>query len=162
MKEKYILIILITLIVNISYVNNFPSSCSKVTHGICLSEAYAVCEKEYATKEDETDNWCEYKRKKQLTYFLIETIAAFGVGHIYAKNYKYGIPKLIYWIISWSLILTIRIISVKKGYKNDINCVCSLLSFLLSIGMIVWYIYDVVMIGENRFTDGEGVDILPW
>lgn len=156
--------ILFLFLISFTSVINYPRTCNagNVKHGNCVSSTYAMCQKKYATKEDEDDKWCNYKQRNQLTYFLIEAIAAFGAGHFYAKNYKYAVPKLIYWILTWSFIISVRCFSLKRGLNDQHNLVCSLAALLFTIGMIIWYVYDIVLIGENRYLDGDGVELNPW
>ena len=37
-----------------------------------------------------------------------------------------------------------------------------MLSCVMTIGMIVWYAVDVIMIGLNRYEDGNGINFKSW
>lgn len=131
-------------------------------HGICTFN-YCQCNEQYATYpfNSKTD-YCTYKRKKQWKVFVLEAVLAFGSGHLYSENYGRGISKLIFWIIGWAFFIMMRVFSVKKGKKDELAFIFSMLSCVFTFGMIIWYVIDVVMIGLNRYRDGNGINFESW
>ena len=121
-----------------------------------------ICKEEYATEPFERDdNRCNYKRKKQLIVFILEIIG-FGIGHIYANNYLIGIFKLIYWLISITFCVLMRKEYVKRGDNDERVIIITFISFLLNVGLIIWYAYDLASIGMGNYLDGNGIDLFYW
>lgn len=140
-------------------------------HGECFTSNTAstprygacVCNPDYGTHPDKfPDEMCTYKRKKQWIAFVLEAVVAFGAGHFYSENYRMAIPKLIFWIIGWVLFLTMRIISMRREKTDELALIYASLSLLFTTGMIIWYAVDVIMIGLNRYEDGNGVSLYSW
>lgn len=120
------------------------------------------CQPEYETHPRDSTDQCNYQRKKQWISFILETVVAFGAGHFYAGNYARAVPKLIVWIIAWTLFGLMRVISVKREIEDPLALVYALWSFIFCSIIIVWYIADVVMIGLNRYRDGNGIEMIYW
>ena len=121
-----------------------------------------ICKEEYATEPFERDdNRCNYKRKKQLIVFILELIG-FGIGHIYANNYLIGISKLIYWLICITFCVLMRKEYVKRGDNDEKVIIVTFISFLLNVGLIIWYVIDLASIGIGSYLDGNGIDLYYW
>ena len=102
------------------------------------------------------------KKKKQWIAFLLEAIPSYGVGHLYLKNYGFGIAKLIIWLITSSLIILMRYYTIQREWKDEIALKFGLLSCIFTSTSIIWYITDLVLLGLNRYTDGNNIDLEPW
>ena len=121
-----------------------------------------ICKEEYATEPfDKDDIRCNYKRKKQLIVFILELIG-FGIGHIYANNYLIGISKLIYWLICITFCVLMRKEYVKRGDNDEKVIIVTFISFLLNVGLIIWYAIDLASIGIGSYLDGNGIDLYYW
>ena len=55
-----------------------------------------------------------------------------------------------------------RVISVKREKRDEVALIFAMLSCVMTIGMIVWYAVDVIMIGLNRYEDGNGINFKSW
>ena len=142
-------------IIPVTFLNGQPVS---------QSEKESVFTRYMYTPTHPYDNqeYCTYKRKKQWLAFVLEAVVAFGAGHFYTENYERAIPKLIFWLIGWFLFITMRVISVKREKRDEVALIFAMLSCVMTIGMIVWYAVDVIMIGLNRYEDGNGINFKSW
>ena len=121
-----------------------------------------ICKEEYATEPfDKDDIRCNYKRKKQLIVFILELIGV-GIGYIYANNYLIGISKLIYWLICITFCVLMRKEYVKRGDNDEKVIIVTFISFLLNVGLIIWYVIDLASIGIGSYLDGNGIDLYYW
>ena len=158
---KFFLILLFSFISLISS-DTCGSGTFDSTKGKCYMNKYCQCFKPYATHPYDNQEYCTYKRKKQWLAFVLEAVVAFGAGHFYTENYERAIPKLIFWLIGWFLFITMRVISVKREKIDEVALIFAMLSCVMTIGMIVWYAVDVIMIGLNRYEDGNGINFKSW
>lgn len=139
---------------------NCSNNCNS-TQGECIY-GYCQCNEEYATYPYNSTPYCTYKRKKQWKAFVLEAVVAFGSGHLYTENYGRGISKLIFWVIGWTFFIMMRFFSVKNGKRDETAFIFSMLSCFFTFGMIIWYAIDVVLIGINRYRDGNGISFESW
>ena len=114
-------------------------------------------------------------KKKQLIAFILEFCVGFGAGHFYRNHFLMASLKLVAFILGIVFILTFPI-TAKKVADADCDCDCEWLAIVLSIfyylylcGLAVWYIFDLVYFGKNKYLDysykkeiGEGIIFEPW
>ena len=155
MNHLYFFILFLS---TISLSQQQDSTCND--HGTLIYQSICLCDKGYETKD--RDKPCNYKRKEQWLVFTLETVVAFGAGHFYAENYALAIPKLIFWILGWGLFIAMRVVSVKREKKDELALLLAMVSCLFTLGIIIWYITDVILIGLNRYDDGNGIHFLSW
>lgn len=117
------------------------------------------CDKKHASISYEEP--CTYKRKKQWIVFVLEVVG-FGVGHFYAEKYAYAIPKLVVWIFGWSMFIMMKVYSRKRGRNEEKAILVSMISCVLTLVMIIWYIVDLIIFGLNKYDDGNGVHFYSW
>lgn len=160
MMKNLLFFFVLICVVQVCYLQCTNENCN-ATQGECIY-GYCQCNDQYATYPLNSKTYCTYKRKKQWKVFVLEAVLAFGSGHLYAENYGKGIFKLIFWIIGWTLFIMMRIISVKREKRDELAFIFSMLSCIFTIGMIIWYTIDVVMIGINRYRDGNGINFESW
>jgi len=120
-----------------------------------------LCNTEWATFPFDQFEMCNYKKKKQVVTFLLEFFIPFGAGHLYAKNYAMGIIKLLYFVLSCCLFGLVRLLSKKTEENNTFILLLSLLGCITCIGVIVWQLTDIILIGLNRYSDGNGILLYP-
>ena len=133
---------------------------------------HCSCKPGYITfKDNENFTFCNYKQKKQLIAFLLEFCVGFGAGHFYRNDFVMASLKLVAFILGIVFICTFPITA-----KAVTDCDCDELAVILSIfyylylcGLAVWYIWDLVYFGTNRYLDysyqeeiGEGITFEPW
>lgn len=131
-------------------------------NGECIDNIICECFNNYSTHPHTNNKKCNYRKKKQWIAFLLEAIPSFGVGHLYLKNYTLGIAKLIIWLITSILIIFMRYYTIQREWKDEIALKFGLLSCIFTTSAIIWYITDLVLIGLNKYTDGNYIDLQPW
>ena len=136
--------------------------CGDCRFGDCIDNQICECKDKYSTYPHDSDIKCSYKKKKQWIAFLLEAIPSYGVGHLYLKIYGFGIAKLIIWLITSSLIILMRYYTIQREWKDEIALKFGLLSCIFTSTSIIWYITDLVLLGLNRYTDGNNIDLEPW
>ena len=136
--------------------------CINCNHGKCIDNEICECNEKYSNYPHGAKIKCSYKKKLQWIAFLLEAIPSFGIGHLYVKNYGFGIGKLIFWLITWLLLILMRYYSVQREWKDEMALKFGLLSSIFTTVLIIWYITDLVLFGLNRYTDGNNIDLYPW
>jgi hypothetical protein len=132
--------------------------CTSSNCDSCISSIVCKCPLGYAQKKNVEVNInqksCQYKLKKQWIFFLLELFFPFGIGHFYAKRILYGIIKLLFLIIIISCDIFVK--RLIKGFKEIQNFNIGM--YLVYSSYIFWQLVDIVLIGINQFTDGNGMD----
>lgn len=124
-------------------------------HGTCNQEkTVCICNNGYTTYPSANQPQCNYEQKNQLTAFLLSFfLGAFGAGHFYIEIFGIAAVKLI-------LGLMIGCLQQLAKKSEDRFLVC-----FYSLGVIVvfiWYIWDLVLFGYNKYPDNNGVGLKPW
>ncbi len=131
--------------------------------GECFEDTSFVCNNDWDTYPETSIEMCNYKKKTQLIAFLLETFLSFGVGHFYTNNYKKAIPKLLFWILGFYLLLSIRFYSKQKESTDSVSLLFCLFGFITCTGMIIWHISDIVSLALNYgYLDGNGIELYSW
>jgi hypothetical protein len=120
--------------------------------GECVTSKRCLCKVGHANLYN--DNlFCDYPQKSQKLSFLLEFCLFFGIGHIYSGRYILGIAKLLFIATAITLDCFFKRMDAKSKDKN------SLIMFVYSLYLValLWQIFDIVMIGLNKYTDGNGV-----
>ncbi len=120
------------------------------------------CLKEYGTIPNEFNYACNYKKKSQLTAFLLELFISNGAGHFYVENYAYAVPKLITWVFSYYFFIFIRICCKSAEDNRRINILITVLASISCIGMFTWQLLDLVLFGLNKYKDSYEIDLISW
>jgi hypothetical protein len=83
-----------------------------------------------------------------------------GIGHIFVGRILFGIVKLSSVIFTVTLDCFLRKCFSSDNYKTQswFNSLIYLLYFLL----VVWQVFDLVMIGLNKYPDGNGMVVKTW
>jgi len=148
---------------------SFPFGyCSSSTNCHC-SYGYANVNLNYTliNSDSKTNNlYCNYSQKNQLTSFILEFIFPFGVGHFYALRNTFGLIKIMFVLVSpllFCLLVCVGIIAM-----DSLNCqkffavISAGLGLIYTIGVVVWFLVDLVMFGLNKYKDGNGVPLKEW
>jgi len=134
--------------------------------GVCDSKTSCVCNEGYANVPQITQDFaCGYKQKKQIVTFFLEMFIL-GAGHIYRGSIIIGVLKMLFVLLFPCLLLVLVFmgIIVESDIKSQTCFLVSSIavSFFYLITVLIWYIYDLVNIGRNDYTDGNGVPLKPW
>jgi hypothetical protein len=164
MKLKLIVLLCLKTLIYSDLLSCGNNKCSKY-NSVCLlvEDSFScVCNEGFTTYPETNNEKCNYSKKSQLTAFLLELFITYGAGHIYSENYKYGIPKLFFWLFSYYLFIALRMI-VKNSEENpSLSLIVVIAAFFFCFGMLTWHIVDLVLYGMNIYSDGNGIDLIPW
>ncbi|MCQ2816561.1 MAG: hypothetical protein MJ252_04755 [archaeon] len=132
---------------------------------VCNTDKTACyCAKEMANYPEEGEGgvYCTYKRKDQLTCFLLELLLNSGIGHIIRGKVGLGVAKLILaFFIPTGFCFYLCITCCAN--KNAIcGCIGITLGAVYFIGFFVWWLVDVIKFGKNTYKDKHGVTLKHW
>jgi hypothetical protein len=173
LTNTLILIILFTIIssnqniyrdLRLTTIPCFQETCN-IYGGECLGDGIGktcICKSGYTSFPDDSTIKCNYQKYLQETAFLYEAIFPFGVGHFYARRYRFGIFKSIFYFIGYLLIFMVRILSKPKEEYSVTVISISAASFIFLLGMFVWTGIDLFNFGLNKYLDGNDIVLLPW
>ena len=148
-------------IINSTELIEINNNCTQITcnfHGTCNPDTNTcVCTDEYSTYKH---NYCIYKRKNQLTAFLLSFfLGTVGADRFYLGDIELGIFKLSYMIVGMCLLCCLAIV---LGEKNDGIIYLHCFNCLYLIGLLVWYMYDLIQIALNNLPDHNHITLNPW
>ena len=137
-------------------------------HMDCITNnSRCKCKDEY-TNLTNSDTYCNIKRKKQLTAFLLELFVGFGAGHFYRHHYLMASLKLVAFVFGIYVICLFPLTAKCVTDCCDSDCLVVLVSiifYLYALGLAFWYIWDLVYFGKNKYKDcreDECVELLHW
>ena len=143
---------------NISILCRNISDCN---YGTCNNKTL-LCECNYRYIHTENNGLlipCSYQLKKQYNTFILELIVGFGAGQFYSNRYVHGFLKLLAYLFA---ILSICLFPLTLNkmhnsiYEQVVACSIAFFYCGLAVGFTVWYIYDLVMIKNSKYLDGNG------
>ena len=130
------------------------------SQGKCNDQRMCVCEKGWLNDPNlKVNKFCSYKQKKQMLFFLIEFFAPFGLGHILYGKFYYGIIKLSVFIGLIMIDLISKCVLLcgnERGAKFP-----NYMTFFYYLILVFWQLFDMTMIGFNKFKDENGMPYLP-
>jgi len=155
---------------NVNYFSAQMPNCNVKTcirkFGKCQSDILCVCAEGYAHVPKVTNGIaCSYKQKRQITAFLLE-LFIMGAGHIYRGSIILGVLKILFVVLFPCMLLYLVFLGIIV--ESDIKSqTCFLIgsivvTVLYLFGVIIWYLYDVINLGLNKYTDGHGVPLQHW
>lgn len=176
MKSICFFLLIVGLLLAITHADPNPTGgascktdkdCGGRDHGSCdpdetLNATVCVCDEKYGDPD------CSYKRKNQLTAFLLELILGLfqimGVGRIYTGYIAIGVIHLLLPII---LLVVACIFACCAGAASKsseggsavIGGVGGVIFCLGYLAMIVWFVWDVVLISQTDFLDDKGYSL---
>lgn len=163
------------------------SDCSE--NGICdLASGRCICNQSFGTLYDNNtatistlvgannnnitfydytgQKGCNYKKKKQLTAFMLSIFVGFGAEHFYLGRTGIGIAKLVFYIFCGFLnILYLILYKCVPGGEKYVSFIHTYEALYLGCGvgfMLLWNIYDWVNIGYNDLRDEYNIGLAPW
>ena len=130
--------------------------------GICY-DGVCKCTLGFSTFPSESANKCNYKQVKQLNVFLLELFLSFGAGHFYSGKMDLAGAKVTLFL--FCLMMNLITFSLKFCYQknNKFWRVLFLVTLICSLILIfVWQVVDLALIGQNKYTDGNNMDLYGW
>ena len=128
-------------------------------YGTCINKTTCRCTTDYASfkiKEDNSQFYCAYERKKQLVSFILEFFFPFGVGHFYAGRILMGVLKM---IVCFSQCI---FAGFGMCFAQDAGMVLMILLLIIGLVYISWGFIDIILIALNVYKDGNGVPLASW
>ena len=153
-----------------SYSNNVPCTATSLCNfGICNnSTLFCECQNGYLNffqSNSSNISPCLYEQKEQYNAFLLELLIGFGSGQFYLNRRQHGVLKLIAYLFGIASIYLFPF-SLSKVYMPRCSKLrvffLSLFYCFFAIFFAVLYIYDLVMIRNNNYLDGNGYPLLAW
>ena len=136
-------------------------------YGICNNSTFLCeCNKGYLNFfNNGMYNACFYKQKRQYETFVMELILGFGAGQFYSNRIIHGVFKLLAYIIGIASICLFPFTLNKLhtiNYDRKLAFGIAFFFCFLAIGFAFLYIYDLIMIKNNEYNDGNGFPLYPW
>jgi hypothetical protein len=151
-----------TSVSNTLSINCGGASLCNTQYGYCYNNE-CTCKNGFGSSDIYNVDKCNYKKAKQIKFLLLEFFVGFGSGHVYVRRYMEGYLKLSIFLSI--LILNIIIFSTRICYKKNRMCIkiSSWIILAISIAIVVvWQLIDLILIGLNKYKDGNGVELLAW
>ncbi len=166
------------IIANITSKHKCKNSEDCSNNGVCnLSTFTCQCEDNYSTYisnylEIQNDTQiqelklCNYEKKDQLTAFMLSLFIGFGAEHFYLEKNDVGISKLVFYCICCAGNIILFVIYLWFPNKHHlIEFLGQYEAIYMGCGFIVsllWVIYDLIMIGNMSYIDGNKIPMNPW
>ena len=146
-------------------------NCNK-PNGECINDYICKCFDNYfnfnnLSKSNSIQNFCKYKKKSQIIAFCLEIIFISGMGHFYMMRIIQGLIKLCL-IISIMFVLflfkryRIEIKYISGPKENFLSFVLNLILTILFFIFMVFHIFDMMMLTNNSYLDGNGIPLISW
>jgi TM2 domain-containing membrane protein YozV len=149
--------------------NNAPKLAGSCTETMCNNHGYCnndnttcICNSGYTTYKSKDGSQCNYKQKDSVTAFCLTFFLMFvGAGNWYLGNtvmavgqlvYSIGGKFIIYFIVNSLKELNYLSNEIAKKYRK-------MLVNFLGIGYLIWWIIELVAIGQGNMTDGNGAPV---
>ena len=100
---------------------------------------------------------CDYKQKQQIVFLVLEFLISFGVGHFYAGRFYFGLVKLAFDILIFSVYCCCHALKNTEAALSKEAKIRILLMFLFT----TWQVVDAIGIGMNYYKDGNGIALNP-
>lgn len=130
------------------------------SQGNCNEIGQCICLKGWLDDPNlKVNKFCSYKQKKQMLLFLIEFFAPFGLGFILYGKLFYGVIKLSVFvglIIIDLISKCILLCGNDRGAKFPNH-----MTFFYYLILVFWQLFDMTMIGFNKYKDENGMPYLP-
>lgn len=140
----------------------FSQGYCQETYNDNIKNQTCICFPEFTTLENEDNIMCNYIKKSQLKAFILELIFSNGAGHFYLENYYFAIPKLFLWVFAYYFFIVLRITCKNNEENIKSTLMLALVACCFCIGMLFWQIFDLVYLGMNKYTDGNGIEMNSW
>jgi hypothetical protein len=126
--------------------------------GYCQGTTRCVCRLGWANLNRDITYYCDYQQKSQKISFLLELFFPIGIGHFYSGRFLLGFAKLV--VICGTVLLDFMVKGIDNAKSRQKN---NLIMFVytLYLFILIWQVFDLVMIGLNKYTDGNGIPLFP-
>ena len=114
--------------------------------GTCSGENFCFCFDGYISSY-ESSTQCDYEQKDRTLYFLLEFVLSFGIGHLYAGHYIYGIIKMLCYVC------LLGIYFIKFAKKKGIDA--ARIRLFIWVIISIWQMIDGISIFKGTYTDGN-------
>jgi TM2 domain. len=124
-------------------------------HGVCTSAGDdCICDEHYITYNPPNNTKCNYKQKKRLVAFLLQFyFGALGAGEWYLGN-----NDLACFIVMYTLLIIFAIwLSNLRRFDMIAPILC-----LWFIGLVIWMVFELVVIGSGIRLDGNDLPMTSW
>lgn len=137
------------------------ASCNN--HGYCNNDNTAcICNSGYTTFDSKDGTQCNYKQKDSVTAFCLTFFLMWvGAGNWYLGNIAMAVGQLVY-SVGGRIAIHFIINSLKElnDWPNEIvKKYSKMLKSLLGLGYFIWWIIELVAIGQGNMTDGNGASV---
>ena len=117
-----------------------------VDRGTCSGENFCYCFDGYISSY-EKNYFCDYSQTDRTLYFLLEFVLSFGLGHLYAGHYIYGLFKMICYVGLFGLYF------LKFSKKKGIDA--ARIRLFLWVIISIWQFIDGYCIFKGIYLDGN-------
>ena len=114
--------------------------------GTCSGENFCFCFDGYISSY-ESSTQCDYEQKDRTLYFLLEFVLSFGIGHLYAGHYIYGIIKMLCYVC------LLGIYFIKFAKKKGIDA--ARIRLFIWVIISIWQMIDGISIFKGTYNDGN-------
>mmetsp|Transcript_45740 Transcript_45740/g.76073 ORF Transcript_45740/g.76073 Transcript_45740/m.76073 type:complete len:171 (+) Transcript_45740:3-515(+) len=105
--------------------------------------------------------YCNYKQKKQVMAFVLcSSLSFFAAGRFYAGLYLSAVLKLLFNVLFGCC--GVCVVAALAGYCGDNMSVVYAYTCIVHLGILAWFITDMVLFGINALPDENGVSLEPW
>jgi len=143
-------------------VTNCSTTNCPAQNGVCSGTSMCVCRKEFANVPKVSKDTCSYKRKSQLTAFLLEFFLPFGVGHFYVGKWWLGLIKMICTLFAMITIYSFLICCLSCVQNQKSYAAYMFFYYFVPILASVWWLVDIILFGIDYFLDNNGVPLYTW
>lgn len=125
-------------------------------NGRCMPSGTCRCDERYVTY-GETTVGCNYKKMNRLLPFLMEFFFGFlfGVGYFILGKTALGVGQLLAFFLPLFSMCASGVCVFKEKSLGAV--LCNVISTLVLLGAVGWWIYALVAIGTGDVTDDNGV-----
>ena len=136
----------------------------KRPYGTCSEDkTTCLCTMLYASYQEENGPYCQYERKKQKTYMLLEGMLGFGVGHFVNGHFIIGAIKMALPLMAIGFgYLFCAPCTAKYQNNGHVQYFILILSLVPFVAYVLFYFVDIFMILFSGYADGKGVPLLQW
>jgi hypothetical protein len=149
---------------NLSVIGTCTDTNCKDPYGHCLNSFTCLCSPGYAQDYNQPASQdspiCSYKLKTQAVFLMLEFFFWFGIGHFYAGRWLYGLLKLLY--IAGIILIDCLTKIPLKSKTNKFQRFWYSFIYVLYFSILIWQLFDIIMIGLNKFYDGNGMQFYTW
>ena len=111
----------------------------------------------------ENNQFCTYKRKRQVVAFLWELFTNMGVGHYYINHIARGVFKTIITLTPIVIFILGKLRLLKTWFNEGTTGI--VMAFIMcgcGLGSFIWWLVDAIMFGTNKYRDFNGVPLQHW